>query len=136
VSDGQLITRFTQKTQNSWKPQWAPNESFFARLSSDSDVLFYNPTGQANVSGTLPSAGKIPGDKLSGFSISGNKAGKVFAAVFSKEKNGVPGNIKLYDLEKALTESGAVCVATRSLFNADSVDFLWNADGEHKPRSL
>ncbi|ORY44684.1 eIF2A-domain-containing protein [Rhizoclosmatium globosum] len=114
VSDGQLITRFTQKTQNSWKPQWAPNESFFARLSSDSDVLFYNPTGQANVSGTLPSAGKIPGDKLT---------------VFSKEKNGVPGNIKLYDLEKALTESGAVCVATRSLFNADSVDFLWNADG-------
>ncbi|KAI9345690.1 eukaryotic translation initiation factor eIF2A-domain-containing protein [Obelidium mucronatum] len=131
ISDSQLITSFVSKSQNNWKPQWTPSESLFARLSADStEVLFYSPTSDVNASGNLGSSGKIAGDKLSSFSISQNKNGKSFAAVFSKEKNGVPGNVKLYDLENAgVAGKGPVLVSTRSLFNADSVDFLWNADG-------
>ncbi|KAJ3005630.1 UNVERIFIED_CONTAM: hypothetical protein HDU68_004535, partial [Siphonaria sp. JEL0065] len=125
VSDGSLISSFTSKSQNNWKPQWAPSESLYARLSADaSELLFYSPSAASS-----GSAGKIAADKLSAFSISPNKTGENFAAVFSKEKNGVPGNIKLYDLEGVDSAKGATLVSTRSLFNADSVDFLWNADG-------
>ncbi|KAJ3073114.1 hypothetical protein HDU98_002203 [Podochytrium sp. JEL0797] len=130
VSDGHLIASFVQKSQNGWKPQWTPSESLFARLSSDADVLFHSPTSESNAAGNLPSVGKIgAGDKVASFSVSPNAVGKTFAVAFSKEKNGVPGNVKLYDLEKVAGGGAAVCVSTRSLFNADSVDFMWNADG-------
>ncbi|KAJ3111265.1 hypothetical protein HK100_002747 [Physocladia obscura] len=127
VTDGKLLGGFVQKTQGNWKLQWVHDETFFARLTSE--IYFHRPTAELEHGNKFPIAGRISGDSLTSFSISPNKSGKVFAAVFSKEKNGAPGSVKLYDLGTAISENGASCVSTRSLFNADSVDFLWNSDG-------
>ncbi|KAJ3239221.1 hypothetical protein HDU81_006326 [Chytriomyces hyalinus] len=128
VADGALIASFSQKAQNNWKLQWVQSEALFARLSA-TEVHFHSPTAELSAGKNLPVAGRITGETLTSFSISPNKIGKTFAAVFSKEKNGIPGSVKLYDLEKAATASGPACVSTRTLFNADSVDFMWNNDG-------
>ncbi|KAI8622405.1 eukaryotic translation initiation factor eIF2A-domain-containing protein [Chytriomyces sp. MP71] len=128
VADAKVVASFVQKTQNSWKPQWVQFEAFFARLSS-SDVHFHIPTAELSAGGNLPVAGKISGETLSSFSVSPNQTGNSFAAVFSKEKNGVPGSVKLYDLASATSTGGAKLLSTRTLFNADSVDFMWNQDG-------
>ncbi|KAJ3395275.1 hypothetical protein HDU84_000042 [Entophlyctis sp. JEL0112] len=127
VSDGKPIGSFVQKTQSNWKVQWTGDESLFARLTSE--VYFHDPKDELDQTNKLPIKGRISGDSLTSFSISPNKKGGSFAGVFSKEKNGTPGSVKLYELESLPSESGPKCLSTRTMFNADSVDFLWNDDG-------
>ncbi|KAJ3402458.1 hypothetical protein HDV05_008521, partial [Chytridiales sp. JEL 0842] len=128
TATGEEVMGLSQKTQNGWNVNWTPNESLFARLSlTASELQFFNPLEPAS---KIVSRLKI--ENLKSFSFSPNKTGPQTVGVFVGERKGAPAAVRLFDLkdlEKEGTGEDVKPKAVRTFFNADSVDFKWNADG-------
>jgi translation initiation factor 2A len=121
---GEQITGFSQKNQVGWNVQWTVQENLYAKNVTN-EVQFYDPT---NISKGVAARLKI--DNLKSFSLSPNKSGRQSVAVFVGEKGGAPAGVRLFDVAELNQTGNGTAKAQRTFFNADSVDFMWNADGK------
>ncbi|KAI8851936.1 eukaryotic translation initiation factor eIF2A-domain-containing protein [Chytridium lagenaria] len=111
VRTGSQVSSFSQKNQNGWNVQWTSNESYMARNVTGEVHLFDVKTLREGSTVTA----RLKVENLGSFSLSPNGISPIIA-VFIPEKK---GSASIYSAP----------IAQRSFFNADYVDFHWNAEG-------
>jgi len=120
VSTGEVVHSWFQKAHLSelWPTvQWSSEETVFGRaVSSEVHLWSVGELGSNKVTHIL----KVPG--VTQFSIAPGPA-PITIATFVKEKGSNPATIKLWRYPIMS------CTATKSIFNAQEVDWLWNNNG-------
>jgi len=117
VSTGEELTSFTQKALNNWALQFTISESHAIRLVNQ-EVQVFQP---ANWEGGIVDKVTVEGVTTVSLSPGLNPS----LAVFIKEKNGKPANIRIYSL-LSLASSPTCQKAT---FRAENATFKWNTIG-------
>ncbi|XP_043276692.1 eukaryotic translation initiation factor 2A [Venturia canescens] len=118
TENGELVKSFVQKRQSDWEPQWSNDEKLCGMLVN-SDILFYeNADFERYVQ-------KINVTKFGKFRIApGNSPYHVLC--YMPGKPGQPSFGKLFQYPKVEVSQA---VASKSFFQADSVDIMWNDCG-------
>ncbi|KAF9354242.1 hypothetical protein BGX34_011130 [Mortierella sp. NVP85] len=116
VQTGELLTSFSQKSQNNWNVQWTDDEAYCARMVSN-EVHFWEPKNLTKTPFT-----KLRQEGMSQFSLSPGKSGTV--AVFFGERKGAPAVVRIYSITNF-----AAPLASKSFFKADRVQMIWNQLG-------
>ncbi|CAH1133754.1 unnamed protein product [Ceutorhynchus assimilis] len=116
---GDLVKSFTQKKQVNWEPQWSNDEKLFTRLVNN-DVVFYEDLNFERI------VTRISGLKVVSYKLSPN-VGTYFILCHTLSAQ-PPSFGRLFkypnfDIQQA--------VASKSFFQADTVEVLWNSKGNN-----
>ncbi|CAO1339026.1 unnamed protein product [Diamesa hyperborea] len=115
---GEEVFSFKMKRHSEWEPHFSHDESLFS-LMLNGEVHFYVSEGTNGFSKTS----KKLGGKTGGFSVSPGTCPHV--AIYVKGAKGAPSMCRLFKYPNLETNP----VASKSFFQADKVDMLWNKKG-------
>jgi len=118
--NGELVKNFVHKKQSNWEPQWSSDEFLFARLSN-TDVVFYENGNFNNI------LHRINAHKVASFSLSPT-SGTYFVLCHTLGGQGQPSFGRLF---KYPSFDNQQSLANKSFFQADKVEYYWNAKGTH-----
>lgn len=118
TSTGELVFSTVQKRQSDWEPHWSTDESIVAMMIGG-EVYFYELNGD----GFAKAAHKLGGGRNGGVSLSPGPSPHI--GFYVPGVKGAPSNCKVF---KYPAIEGAP-VASKSFFNADKVEMIWNKRG-------
>ncbi|XP_060518585.1 eukaryotic translation initiation factor 2A [Cylas formicarius] len=120
TEDGRHIKSFIQKKQINWELEWSQDEKLCTRLINNTVEFF------EGFDYDKPAA-KISGQKVSSYKISPNN-GTYFVLCYCLGSGGQPSVIKLFKYPNFDEEQAIV---SKSFFQADKVDVMWNLKGNN-----
>lgn len=115
---GELIKTFVHKKQMNWEPQWSLDEKLFSRMVNN-DVVFYEDLNFERI------VARIKSYKVTSYKMSPN-VGVYFLICHTLGSPGQPSFARLFKYPNF--ESNQT-IANKSFFQADKVEFIWNAKG-------
>ncbi|KAK9754402.1 Eukaryotic translation initiation factor eIF2A [Popillia japonica] len=118
TEDGSFVKSFVHKKQMNWEPQWSADELLFARLVN-TDIVFYENCNFEKI------VGRINCCKVATYSIS-PMVGSYYVLLHSP---GAPGQPSFGKLFKYPNFDNQQVIANKSFFQADKVEYYWNAKG-------
>eukprot|EP01104_Vermistella_antarctica_P005946 TRINITY_DN16691_c0_g1_i1.p1 TRINITY_DN16691_c0_g1~~TRINITY_DN16691_c0_g1_i1.p1 ORF type:complete len:611 (-),score=160.63 TRINITY_DN16691_c0_g1_i1:98-1930(-) len=124
VATAEVVARFAQKnfSRDTWPNiQFSSDEKISARAVSN-EIQFFDGASGLKTNRVVK---RIYLEGVTQFSISPSAAPYTISA-FYPEKKGSPGSLKVYQYPALDT-----VLATKSFFNADSCNVLWNPSGTH-----
>ncbi|XP_044752195.1 eukaryotic translation initiation factor 2A [Coccinella septempunctata] len=117
---GKLIKSFEHKKQSNWQPQWSSDEKLLSRLIN-TDIVFYEDLNFDKIVTRLKCI------KVRSYGLSPNP-GTYFFICHSPGSPGQPSFGRLFKYPKLETQDA---IASKSFFQADNVDYLWNSKGNN-----
>jgi len=121
IDSGEEAFSTIQKRQIDWEPHWSTDESIIAMMIGG-EVLFYELNGP---NGLSKPAKRLGGGRNGGVSLSpGN--GPPHIGFYVPGVKGQPSMCKLY---KYPNVDALQPIASKSFFQADKVDMIWNSKG-------
>ncbi|CAG9854846.1 unnamed protein product [Phyllotreta striolata] len=120
TEDGELVKTFVHKKQINWEPQWSADEKLFSRIVN-TDVVFYEDLNFERI------VARINSFKVASYKISPN-IGVYFILCYTP---GTPGQPSFGRLFKYPSFEATQSIANKSFFQADKVEFIWNAKGNN-----
>jgi len=118
--DGKEFKSFVHKPQSNWEPHWSNDEKLFSKMQNN-DVVFFEDTELSNTSARLKSC------KVASYSVS-PMVGTYYVICHNPGAVGQPSLARLFKYPNLETNQA---VANKSFFQADKVEYYWNAKGTH-----
>ncbi|XP_055701589.1 eukaryotic translation initiation factor 2A [Phlebotomus papatasi] len=118
---GEEVYSTVQKKQADWEPGWSSDESIFAVMLGG-EVLFYEVNGPE---GFRSSTRKLGGGRNGCISVAPN-TGQPYLAFYVPGTKGSPSMCKIYQYP---TLSPTQAISSKSFFQADKVEMMWNKRG-------
>lgn len=120
VPSGEVVTQYTYKVQNGWRPQFTADEQYVTRLFSNG-VRFYDLSKPVDLG--KPTV-LLAEDGILNYKLLPGK--NPLVAVFIPEKSGKPASVKLYAV---LAAGFRQPLCLRLFFKAEACLLTWNALG-------
>ncbi|GAB0088846.1 Eukaryotic translation initiation factor 2A [Sergentomyia squamirostris] len=118
---GDEVFSAVQKKQVEWEPGWSSDESIFA-LMLGGEVFFY----EVNLPDGFKSSTKKLGGGRNGCISMAPNVGQPFLAFYVPGTKGSPSMCKIYQYPSL---NPAQAVSSKSFFQADKVEMMWNKRG-------
>lgn len=118
---GEELYSVIQKRQTDWQPYWSNDETLVAQmLNGEVQFMEVKPGGNGEGLGTVTK--RLGGGRNGSISMAPN-GGKPFLAFYTPGTKGAPSICKIYQSD------ATTVVTTKSFFQADRVEMLWNKRG-------
>lgn len=119
VSTGEKVKSFFQKKMGGWCPMWTSEERYCSRMVSN-EVQFYEGGNFDTIAHKLHLA------KVDGYSLSPTASKACHLVAYVPGAKGGPSTCRLYQFPLFAEHQ---MVASKSFFQADSVEMTWNCQG-------
>jgi len=119
VSTGEKVKSFFQKKMGGWCPMWTSEERYCSRMVSN-EVQFYEGGNFDTIAHKLHLA------KVEGYSLSPTASKACHLVAYVPGAKGGPSTCRLYQFPLFAEHQ---MVASKSFFQADSVEMTWNCQG-------
>lgn len=119
VSTGEKVKSFFQKKMGGWCPMWTSEERYCSRMVSN-EVQFYEGGNFDTIAHKLHLA------KVEGYSLSPTASKACHLVAYVPGAKGGPSTCRLYQFPLFAEHQ---VVASKSFFQADSVEMTWNCQG-------
>ena len=116
---GEKVKSFFQKKMSGWCPQWSSDERICSRMVNN-EVQFYEDNS------FLAIKHKIHMSKVANYSMAHGSSKNLHVVTYVPGAKGAPSFTKMYQYPNF--EDNQV-IANKSFFQADSVDYKWNNQG-------
>ncbi|XP_026480953.1 eukaryotic translation initiation factor 2A-like [Ctenocephalides felis] len=123
VETGELVMSFVQKKQTEWEPEWSGDESIMALMNGGELFIYEIDKCEFGTSWDGKPTKKIGGGRNGRISISPSNTTTTLA-FYVPGAQAQPSTCKLFAYPNISQP-----VASKSFFQADRVDFLWNNRG-------
>lgn len=119
VSTGEKVKSFFQKKMGGWCPMWTSEERYCSRMVSN-EVQFYEGGNFDTIAHKLHLA------KVDGYSLSPTASKACHLVAYVPGAKGGPSTCRLYQFPLFAEHQ---MLASKSFFQADSVEMTWNCQG-------